>query len=161
MTDREKHNATRYAWLEKNRDRVNARRRENRAANIEKVRKQERDKYKKNPEPKKQAAKRYRNNRPGISGHMNRKRMYGLSADQYQAMLDVQAGLCAICSNPETARKNTGDGIKALAVDHDHITGRVRELLCGKCNALIAYAGDDPAVLIRAAEYLSRHRGEA
>jgi len=54
------------------------------------------------------------------------QRTYGLKPGEYQAMLDAQDGRCAICGNrPVTIR---------LAVDHDHETGRVRGLLCKRCN---------------------------
>ncbi len=55
----------------------------------------------------------------------NLKRDYGLSVDRYNAMLEFQGGDCAICGKPMTGRKN---------VDHDHITGKVRGLLCSGCN---------------------------
>lgn len=51
---------------------------------------------------------------------------YGLTAEQYQLLLDAQGGRCAICrARPKSKR---------LAVDHDHKTGAVRGLLCGRCN---------------------------
>jgi hypothetical protein len=46
-----------------------------------------------------------------------------------------------------------------LHVDHDHITGRVRALLCSGCNTGIGHLQDDPDVLRRAADYIEQHRG--
>lgn len=58
------------------------------------------------------------------------KSKYGLTEDDYSAMLEKQKGLCAICENPcATGRR--------LAVDHDHATGKVRGLLCLYCNRLL------------------------
>lgn len=64
------------------------------------------------------------------------QRVYGLKPGEYQEMLDKQGGVCAICGRrPVTIR---------LAVDHDHETGRVRGLLCRRCNrALGLWEGDN------------------
>jgi recombination endonuclease VII len=54
------------------------------------------------------------------------KYRYGLSKEDYERMLDEQGGVCAICgSAPDKQR---------LSVDHNHGTGKVRGLLCHKCN---------------------------
>lgn len=69
----------------------------------------------------------------------------GITEADYNAMLAAQGGGCAICGNPPKTRR--------LHVDHDHKTGRVRGLLCFRCNrALPAYVG--AAWLLRAAMYL-------
>ena len=75
------------------------------------------------------------------------KKKYGITLDDYNAMLEAQGGVCAICGNTCT----TG---KSLAVDHCHATGRVRGLLCGVCNRVLGYMKDDVALFRRAAEYL-------
>jgi hypothetical protein len=54
------------------------------------------------------------------------KRKYGITADQYNQMLEKQKGVCALCEKPQTRIR--------LAVDHDHRTGKVRGLLCNWCN---------------------------
>lgn len=79
---------------------------------------------------------------------------YGLTQESYEALFDAQKGVCAICARPETA---TWRGtVRNLAVDHDHITGRVRGLLCIACNQGIGHLRDDPALLENAASYLRR-----
>lgn len=84
------------------------------------------------------------------------KSLYGLTWDQYQAMLETQGGQCAICgATPDP------NGIKAssrLHVDHDHETGKVRALLCNRCNQGIGYFRDDPGYMRRAAGYIEQHR---
>lgn len=60
------------------------------------------------------------------------ERAYGLSERQYNEMLLVQNYRCAICGNEETT--HTAGVKRRLSVDHDHTTGAIRALLCGKCN---------------------------
>ncbi len=75
------------------------------------------------------------------------KRRYGITAEEADAMLAEQGGLCAVCRTAPAAH-----------VDHDHRTGRVRELLCSTCNGGLGQFKDDPAVLRAAAGYVERHR---
>ena len=77
---------------------------------------------------------------------------YGLSAQEYRERLEAQHGVCAICQtapSPDARRQN-------LSVDHDHVTGDIRGLLCAKCNAALGLFDDDPAVLLRATQYMTR-----
>lgn len=84
------------------------------------------------------------------------RRIYGLSFDRYEAMVEAQGNRCSICgSQPDP------QGVKAasrLHVDHDHISGAVRDLLCNRCNMGVGYFLDDPARLRAAAAYIERHR---
>lgn len=76
------------------------------------------------------------------------KARFNITPEAYQMLLDHQGGLCAICRRPSKVRR--------LAVDHDHVTGKVRGLLCRHCNyELLGWAKDDPAVFKRAIEYLA------
>jgi hypothetical protein len=81
-----------------------------------------------------------------------REREFGLTHDEFLALLDVQAGVCAICGNGN-------DGPRQLSIDHDHATGQVRGLLCDRCNPMLGYARDNIAVLEAAIEYLKRNSG--
>lgn len=76
------------------------------------------------------------------------KRRYGITPADYDALLEKQGGVCAICESPSCA---TG---RRLAVDHDHNTGHVRGLLCAACNLLLGKARDDIALLTRSIAYL-------
>jgi hypothetical protein len=78
-----------------------------------------------------------------------RNRRYKLSNAQYDAMVAQQGGLCAVCSQPPTMKGT-------LFVDHDHATGVIRGLLCGKCNTGIGMLGDSLDAIKRAARYLKR-----
>lgn len=79
--------------------------------------------------------------------------MYGITSNQYDALLVAQAGLCAICKRPEKARSK-----KFLAVDHDHNTGEIRGLLCHKCNAGLGHFDEDSDLLADALAYLLSSR---
>jgi hypothetical protein len=82
------------------------------------------------------------------------RRAYGITADEYDALLQGQQGLCAICGRPE--RRTYKGTVMRLVVDHDHVTGSIRGLLCHACNASIGHFSDDPAILRAAASYLER-----
>lgn len=82
---------------------------------------------------------------------------YGLTDSSYQVMYDSQKGLCAICNKPECARQNKSISLRSLCVDHDHKTGKVRQLLCSQCNHGLGNFKEDIAVLLAAADYLKRH----
>jgi len=68
----------------------------------------------------------------GRSRRRHLAQQYGLSLDDYDRMLGEQGGVCAICDQPETRRYR--GKITNLVVDHDHETGKVRGLLCSRCN---------------------------
>ena len=80
---------------------------------------------------------------------------FDLSLADYGNMLVTQAGKCAICDRSETHMRN--GKVKALAVDHDHKTGKIRALLCFDCNTGLGKFQDDQQVLLSAAEYLKKH----
>lgn len=85
------------------------------------------------------------------------KYTFGISLEKYQQMLSEQNNVCAICGQPELAKRN--GKIRWLAVDHCHDTKRVRGLLCGSCNPMIGYAKDRVEILERAIKYLNSHKG--
>lgn len=88
---------------------------------------------------------------PGLSADVARRdalrKMYGITPAEYERILDNQEGVCAICHKP------SHDG-RRLHVDHDHLTGRVRGLLCHRCNSGIGSFRDSSRLLLQAAEYL-------
>ena len=76
----------------------------------------------------------------------NLRKKFDMVPEQYEMLMDMQGGVCAICGAVEP------DG-KRLAVDHCHKNKQVRGLLCKKCNWSIA-AFDHDDLILRAAEYL-------
>lgn len=84
-----------------------------------------------------------------------------ISDEKYAAMLAAQGGLCALCGLPERTKANNGSGdVRRLAVDHDHRSGRVRALLCARCNSAIGHLREDPNLARAVADYLERHAAD-
>jgi hypothetical protein len=82
------------------------------------------------------------------------RRTHDLSADEADAILEAQGGVCAICGKrPER--------LGSMHLDHDHDTGIIREFLCITCNQGLGLFQDDAELLVAAAEYLLRHEGDA
>lgn len=81
---------------------------------------------------------------------------YGMTLKQYDIMLETQNGVCAICGHSETTINRFG-GVDRLCVDHNHITGRLRGLLCHNCNLVIGNAKESINTLSMAIKYLSDH----
>jgi hypothetical protein len=69
--------------------------------------------------------------------------LYGLTAEEYENLFTVQDGRCAICHHQ-----------KELHVDHNHVTNKVRGLLCKKCNTALGGFNDSSELLKAALEYL-------
>lgn len=85
------------------------------------------------------------------------KTRYGMTVEEYDALAELQNNLCAICGNPETTKHKKGTA-KRLCVDHDHSSGKLRQLLCHNCNCGLGRFFDDPERLEKAVEYLRRHK---
>lgn len=77
------------------------------------------------------------------------KRRYGISLADYDYLHSQQDGRCAICKTPENGEK--------LNVDHHHLTGTTRGLLCQKCNTGLGLFQEDIPRLISAIEYLKSY----
>jgi hypothetical protein len=83
----------------------------------------------------------------------NLARKYGVTPERYAAMVAQQSGRCAACGGSgEMSHMQT-----PLVVDHCHRTGRVRGLLCARCNAAAGYFIDSPDRLMAGAAYLLSH----
>ena len=75
------------------------------------------------------------------------RRRYGLTRADVADLRVEQGNSCAICGAPEPEH-----------LDHDHLTGRIRALLCQRCNQGLGLLRDDPTVLRAAADYVEEHR---
>lgn len=93
----------------------------------------------------------YNNQEKRINTYLKSK--YGITKKHYDYLVLIQDGLCYICHKPEldnvpNKRK------KQLAVDHRHSDGRIRGLLCRRCNTGLGSFQDNVSFLERAIKYL-------
>jgi hypothetical protein len=79
-------------------------------------------------------------------------RAYGLTSEQFDAMLAAQNYACAVCLSNDPSRNNGN-----WSIDHDHATGAVRGIVCHHCNILLGGARDNVQTLRNAVAYLERH----
>lgn len=84
-------------------------------------------------------------------GFWHAKHRYGLTSEEYEALLASSDGGCHVCGS-----LLPGNGRKRFDIDHDHATGKVRGLLCRRCNLSLA-EGVTPATLRLLADYLEGH----
>jgi len=143
----EKQRAAAKRYYDKHKDKINKRRRADptraeknrkwRLANPDKARQYSRSHYLKNP---------------ARARDRELQRLYGLTFAEYTAMVLAQKGRCALCGT------RPKPGQKSLCVDHDHATGKVRELLCVKCNRFVGLLEKDPDLTYNVIEYLEAHR---
>ena len=96
---------------------------------------------KKNPEKNKRDNRKWR-----------LKNYYGLTEEQYASMFKAQDGKCAICNKHQSQLK------VALAVDHNHLTNKVRQLLCRTCNSFLGYIQEDEQTAVNLVEYIGKHK---
>ena len=116
--------------------------------------KKRRKEYEQSPEYK--AAQKKYNQSPEYKAAQKKRRLkreYDITLDQYNEMLDAQDGRCAVCGIVFV-------GTKPPHIDHDHVTLKVRGLLCAQCNSGLGQFKDSPIILRRALAYLAKHAAE-
>jgi hypothetical protein len=124
-----------------------------RLENVEKVRKNRKKSYWENRESNlERSRKRYREN-PEKYFNLKLKKLYGIDADEYNKLFKEQNFCCAICGD-NLAKVDK----KHRFLDHDHISGKVRGILCRRCNLGIGFFKDDTNVLGLAIKYLEETR---
>lgn len=78
---------------------------------------------------------------------------YGLSPDNFDQLWQAQSGCCGVCSR---ALVMGGRFNASVFVDHDHKTGRVRGLLCMRCNTVLGFLEDSALLCLAAVNYLDK-----
>lgn len=136
---RDRTNYTRRYYMA-NRGRLLKRSRQYRADNIIRRRQYDRE-----------YAARQKELNPYRSRERNWKHLYGITKKDYDSLLTKQNGVCAICKKPESSKHH---GV--LCIDHNHITGAIRGLLCNNCNRGLGLLKDSEKVLKAAVRYLSK-----
>jgi len=93
------------------------------------------------------ARRAYHNNKHKHNYNEKSRRLrYGLSQAEYDLMIEKQNGFCAMCNK----------SVSILHIDHNHATGKIRGLLCRKCNVTLGYV-EDEELMNSARKYLSCH----
>jgi hypothetical protein len=83
------------------------------------------------------------------------RKKYGLEPEDFDVYWIACKGKCFICErHMMLPRKGYGQPLEAVTVDHDHKTGKVRGLLCGRCNRTLGFFDDDIVLLEKAINYL-------
>ena len=81
------------------------------------------------------------------------RKKYGMSAKEFDEKFLAQGSCCAICKTKESSSRNKG----AMHVDHDHVSGKIRGILCQGCNVTLGKMRDSPELLRAAAAYLEKY----
>jgi hypothetical protein len=89
-----------------------------------------------------------------IERNSNYKRKYGITIEDYNKMFEEQHGCCVICGRHQTEMK------EILAVEHSHETGKVRGLVCNRCNIIIGFFEDYPQLIITIKNYIGMSEQE-
>lgn len=121
-----------------------------RATNPKKVKAQYRKWRKKNLDRRRQQSRDWFKRHPTYRHARDLSQQFGITLEQYKALLGGQNGVCAICKTPPTTER--------LAVDHCHETNVIRGLLCRHCNVGIGNLKDDPNLLRSAVMYLESRK---
>ena len=79
------------------------------------------------------------------------KSIYGITQDEYNVLYDAQGGCCAICGDHQI------DLNRPLHIDHNHETGKIRGLLCNKCNFILGLSNENKEILQNCIAYLEKH----
>lgn len=164
-------------YYTENKDAINKRRREHRKKHGEMIRKTQREYRRKNRERILRISQewRYRNRVKVLEYHRRyyeknkiqrcaesreyqkrRRRFskYGITVDTFVKLADSQNNCCAVCNTP------VGDIFEDLCIDHNHSTGKVRGLLCLKCNSALGMLKDSAEYASSAAAYLESHASD-
>lgn len=131
-----------------NKDREAKRRKEYYAQNKDKLTAKTREYYHKHKEENKEYRREYSRTHRKETKNRSLLRYYGINLEQYNIMYDEQEGKCFTCKTHH----------KDLVVDHNHNTGKVRKLLCNKCNLALGYVKDNVEILQSMIVYLEQER---
>lgn len=96
---------------------------------------------------------------PGWDRERSLKRKWGLTREDLKEMSEAQNNVCAICKEPETSVHGPSQQVKHLAIDHCHKSGKIRALLCNRCNTTLGKVKESVGLLKSMIEYLEQHNG--
>ena len=107
-----------------------------------------------NPVCRECRTKKQRTHRDKVGYGNTLKYKYGITLEQFHEMINNQNGLCYIC-NDKLELNNMG--AKCACIDHNHITGKVRKILCRNCNTALGHAKESKTILQKMIQYLEEH----
>ena len=93
-----------------------------------------------------------RNNKSIANRNSDLMRNYGIDLNEYNRMFQIQGGNCYICKLHQSQQK------RAMSVDHDHKTNKVRKLLCRTCNSVLGLVSENSEILTAMINYLETHK---
>lgn len=85
------------------------------------------------------------------------KRKFGITLDIFNEMLEQQDNKCAICSKMIKSRENRSHMKNVACVDHNHTTGKVRQLLCNECNWALGLVEENINTMKGMIAYIEKH----
>lgn len=118
-------------------------------------RNRQKKRYNNNVEFMRAKQRKYNINNPRALRGYKLKQQFGITLEQYDKMFAFQGGVCAICGCPETASRN-GKTL-SLAVDHNHVTDKIRGLLCGHCNIALGLLNENPVIIKSLLKYITKN----
>ena len=154
--DKEKEKAWRKAYRQENKEKLEAYQKDYQKdyyqENKEKVKVQRKAYYQENKDKAKAYYQENKEKVKAVTVNNKYKRMYGITLEQKMEMIINQDSKCVICGEPFLESENT-------CIDHSHKTGKIRGILCRKCNAGLGQFRDDINILRNALEYLEKNGG--
>jgi hypothetical protein len=85
------------------------------------------------------------------------KRTYGINWEDYLQLFAKQVGECCICRVKLSTHQQEDNPHEIAHIDHCHTTGKIRGLLCNKCNSAIGYFNDSALLCKLASQYLEEN----
>lgn len=131
-------------YYQENKETIKARVRAWREANPERVIAHNSNKDRE--DNKKRCKESYRRN-PNAYKDSNMRRMYGISLEEFRQLLETQQGICAACD----------EELEKPVLDHNHITGKIRGIICSACNLALGMTKDSSKKLRKLADYVDKH----
>ena len=87
--------------------------------------------------------------------HLLRK--FNMTLNDYDQMVERQGDKCALCPATKPGGRHTD---ASWCIDHDHVSGKIRELLCNDCNMVLGIVQDSPEHLLRMVKYIFKHNAQ-
>lgn len=120
----------------------------------EEIREESKKRYPKRKEYFKRYMREVYNKKPRVKEYARFKQIeykYKITKETYEYLIESQESKCAICNKPLESENS-----KNIHVDHNHINGEIRGILCHNCNALLGMAKEDTKILTSAINYLDK-----